>query len=139
MATVNPIPKPKARETWPSYVKRMMRVLAREFPNPRQRFAVIANTWRQHFGGAAVRKIARENPGKKVPLRNPGLTVFANPGKGPRVVGVLTSRVYAIQYRHATDGKDYEHKFKPGVKIELLADGSLRVRSTRGKPLWGNF
>lgn len=51
----------------------------------------------------------------------------------------LSHRVYAVQYRHAEDGKDYEHKFGRGVCMELLSDGSVRLYHSQGKPLFGEF
>lgn len=68
--------------------------------------------------------------------KNPSLVTFANPRKA---VALLSKRAYAIQYRHAEDGNDYSHKFKAGVCIELLSDGSVRLYRNDGKSLWGDF
>ena len=69
--------------------------------------------------------------------KNPSLVTFANPRA--RVTAQLSKRVYAVQYRHVEDGQDYEHTFKTGVCMELLSDGSVRIYSRSGKPLWGDF
>lgn len=75
--------------------------------------------------------------GVKVPRRNPPL-VIVNPPGAARVVATLGYPV-EIRYRHAQDGHYYKHAFKTGDVIELLADGSFRVRNKRGKTLWGDF
>jgi hypothetical protein len=69
--------------------------------------------------------------------RNPPLVAFANPRR--RVVAQLSRRVYAVQYRHCEDGKDYSHEFHAGVCLELLSDGSIRIYSRTGKPLFGDY
>lgn len=48
----------------------------------------------------------------------------------------LSKRVYEVAYKHDDDGKDYKHDFGPGVCLELLSDGSIRIYSMSGKPLW---
>lgn len=83
-------------------------------------------------------KRRRNGPGYNVPAeRNPPLVAFANPSRRP--VAQLSRRVYAIQYRHTEDGKDYTHDFKGGVCMELLADGSIRIYSMSGRKLFGDF
>ena len=56
----------------------------------------------------------------------------------PRVVGLLGTPL-TIRYRHARDRKLYEHKFGRTARVELLSDGSVRICSTQGKPMWGDF
>lgn len=70
--------------------------------------------------------------------RNPALTVVRNPTRTSRSRDgqVLTDRVLAIQYIHNADGKAYEHKFKRGVTVEFLPDGSARLYRKDGRPLW---
>lgn len=68
---------------------------------------------------------------------NPPLVVV-NPPRGARVAGVLGVPL-EIKYKHAQDGKYYRHTFKRGDVIELMADGSFRVRNRDGKTLWGDF
>lgn len=107
-----------------------------------------AKEYAKLYGGAASRMsenpVARQN---RAPRRkpNPKVTVFhANP-KGRRVVpfsggSVLQStRVFEIAYKHVQDGDDYIHKFRRGVCLELLPDGSLRIYSHDGKRLWKSF
>jgi len=74
-------------------------------------------------------------PARAGGLRNPGLTVVRNPSRS-RGSRVLTDRVLAIQYIHGADGKAYEHKFKRGVTVEFLPDGSARLYRKDGRPLW---
>lgn len=69
--------------------------------------------------------------------QNPPLVAFANPGR--KLVSTLSNRVYAVQYRHADDFKDYQHKFGAGVCMELLSDGSVRLYHRDGKPLFQEF
>lgn len=73
--------------------------------------------------------------------RNPPLTILGNPAlpRGLRVSRQLSRRVFAIQYKHVQDGKDYQHDFASGVCMELLNDGSIRVYSMTGKRLWKVF
>ena len=52
---------------------------------------------------------------------------------------VLSDRALEIAYTHAEDGKDYQHKFRRGVRIQLLADGSARLYRPDGRPLWKTF
>lgn len=67
---------------------------------------------------------------------NPPLAVV-NPPRA-RVVGTL-GRPISIRYQHATDNKFYEHKFGRTARIVLLDDGSVRIESTQGKTMWGDF
>src|SRR5574337_338448 len=111
----NPIPQPKRNEGWQHYVSRLMRDtrMLREFPSPQQRMAVIANTWRSVYG-------ARSHA---APKRNPPLVVIGNPGA--HTLGYPLS----IRYQHAEDGLFYEHKFGDDDVIELMQDGTLRIRN----------
>lgn len=63
-----------------------------------------------------------------------GLTVFANPRRSK--AAVLSQHVEQVRYRHAEDGKWYKHDFDPGASIELMRDGSARIRRKDGKPVW---
>lgn len=66
---------------------------------------------------------------------NPPLTVFslANP---PRRGGQLMSRrLYTIEYKHAGNGKDYYHDFKPGTQMIAEPDGSIVIRRP-GSRVW---
>lgn len=56
----------------------------------------------------------------------------------PHVVGVLGAPI-VLRYRHARDRKLYQHKFGRTARVELLSDGSVRICSTQGKPMWGDF
>lgn len=64
---------------------------------------------------------------------NPDLMVFReNPGE------VWSGRVYDLRYRHDEDGGDYIHDFRPGVHMEGLEDGSVRLFHP-SRPLWRDF
>ena len=64
---------------------------------------------------------------------NPELLTFHdNPG------GVWSSRVYDLRYRHDSDGEDYVHDFKPGVRMQGLPDGSVRLFHP-SRRLWEDF
>lgn len=67
---------------------------------------------------------------------NPPLAVFANPSKGGEL---LSDRAFALEYRHAADGKAYRHDFKTGVRIECMPDGSVRLYRMDRKPIFGEF
>jgi hypothetical protein len=58
---------------------------------------------------------------------------------GVRVAGTLSREALEIRYVHATDGDRYVHKFKKGVTIQFLSDGSARFYRPDGRPLWRNF
>lgn len=63
---------------------------------------------------------------------NPPLAVYAlNPP--------MSHRVYAIEYKHAEDGKDYRHDFQTGVLMAPQSDGSLVIRHKANKPLVEDF
>lgn len=49
------------------------------------------------------------------------------------------SRVYSVTYRHADDGHDYKHDFKPGVELVARPNGSLELVSSSGKQLYADF
>lgn len=64
------------------------------------------------------------------------------PRKGSKRVEKLSDRVCHIEYYHAAGGKrdrPYRHEFKAGVCMELLTDGSVRIYSKSGKPLYKWF
>lgn len=65
---------------------------------------------------------------------NPDLLVFQeNPPDA-----VWSRRVYDLRYRHDDDGADYVHDFRPGVHMEGLEDGSVRLFHPRRR-LWRDF
>lgn len=68
--------------------------------------------------------------------RNPHLLVIGNPARGH---SSWSNRVYAIQYKHAADGKDYEHEFEPGVCLRANKDGSVTIYRNDGRPVWEDF
>jgi hypothetical protein len=51
----------------------------------------------------------------------------------------LSDRAVAIKYRHRKDGQYYEHTFRPGVRVGLLDDGSVKLTSAEGRRLWRDF
>jgi len=64
---------------------------------------------------------------------NPDLLTFHdNPG------GVWSHRVYDLRYVHDDDGENYIHEFKPGVRLQGLPDGSVRLFHPRRR-LWEDF
>jgi hypothetical protein len=71
----------------------------------------------------------------------PAVWIFANPGRGRKTRGskILSSRCYAVEYRHHEDGKNYRHDYTAGVTIEALPDGSLRMFRTDGRPVIRDF
>lgn len=70
-----------------------------------------------------------------MPTKNPARRVRSNPPRRGQLLGTPL----VIRYRHATDGKLYEHKFGRTARVELMPDGSVRICSTKGKPMWGDF
>lgn len=53
--------------------------------------------------------------------------------------GVFGEEVYDLRYRHADDGLDYVHDFGPGVELEGLDDGTVRLSHRADLPLWEEF
>ena len=85
----------------------------------------------RQFIGFALKRGAR--PADVRPMRR-------NPETLPTLVAIQQSeRVYEIKYKHVVDGDDYVHKFRAGVCMELLADGSVRLYRNDGRPLFRNF
>ena len=112
-----------------------------------ERSGLLAQRYSEALAKGATGQQAIESARRSVMTRklNPKVTVFhANP-KGRRVIpfsggSVLQStRVFEIAYKHVQDGDDYIHKFRRGVCLELLPDGSLRIYSHDGKRLWKSF
>lgn len=61
----------------------------------------------------------------------------ANP---PTRAAVVSRDVHEIRYRHAENGLDYFHTFnRNDVELIAMSDGTLRLRSRKGNPLWENF
>ena len=71
----------------------------------------------------------------KVPSRPRGRR--GNPPALP-VSHVQSDRVLDISYTHRDNGQDYVHKFAKGVRMQLLADGSVRLYRPDGRSLWSN-
>lgn len=66
---------------------------------------------------------------------NPAMVIYGlNPPE------VMSRRVYAIEYRHTKDGKDYRHDFDRGVSMSRV-DGArgIMLRRPDGKPLAKEF
>ena len=72
--------------------------------------------------------------------RNPPLVVMGfNPPKGKKL-GVLSHRVYALEYRHIGDGQDYRHDFAAGVDLVVTSGGDvIHLYRPDGKPLARDF
>jgi hypothetical protein len=51
---------------------------------------------------------------------------------------VFSENVEKIYYKHAEDGKYYKHKFKTGVCMKALEDGSILIYHP-SKTLWNNY
>lgn len=112
------------------------------------------STFRGHVYGTAAKALKEavtliQGPSRNPPRRrrtsssrtrgNPPLVVFGNPRGATRGAHILSREIHAIKYKHASDGKLYEHKFARGSAIELLPDGSIRVFSPTGVRLWNDF
>lgn len=65
--------------------------------------------------------------------QNPPLMIVGNPPSD------WSRRVYAIQYKHVKDGKDYEHEFEPGVCLRANKDGTVTIYRNDGRPVWEEF
>jgi len=58
----------------------------------------------------------------------------------PKVVKRFPAMHVEIKYKRTNGlyrGENFRHSFKADVAIEALSDGSLRLKSTSGKRLWG--
>lgn len=66
---------------------------------------------------------------------NPDLLVFR---ENPTDPDIWSHRVYDLRYRHDEDGADYVHNFRPGVRMEALQDGSVRLFHANRR-LWRDF
>ncbi len=77
---------------------------------------------------------------KKVLKKNPGVVVFANPGRVKKShARIISRKVYEIAYKHKEDDKDYKHEFKFGnVHMWGLSDGSILI-THKTESLWGDF
>lgn len=71
------------------------------------------------------------------PRANPLMAIVGNPPRGR--TSDWSNRVYAIQYRHASDGEDYDHDFAPGVCLRANTDGSVTLYRRDGRPVWQEF
>lgn len=54
-----------------------------------------------------------------------------------RRAGEIGERIYSIRYRHAQDGKDYQHDFGRGATLRALPSGDVLIENDRG-PSWEN-
>lgn len=77
----------------------------------------------------------RKNPRRSV--RRATTTRRRNPPALP-VSHVLSDRALALSYVHTENRKNYKHEFARGVRVQLLADGSVRLYRPDGRPLWSN-
>jgi hypothetical protein len=74
-------------------------------------------------------------------MPSPLLAVMGNPPL--RIVATLSRKAVALMYWHAGQGVDksrpYKHDFAPGVTVQLLSDGSVRLYRPDGLPLFNEF
>jgi len=76
---------------------------------------------------------------------NPALIVWPNPGGATRITvdKLLSSRAFALSYKHRDDGLDYEHPFSAGCQVlcAVTDTGQKIVVLTRpdGRELWADF
>lgn len=87
--------------------------------------------------GRQLDQLAREMRAQLVEgvHENPSvLAIVGNPGRSD-----WSNRVFAIQYKHAKDGKHYEHAFEPGVCLRSNKDGSATLYRRDGRPVWDEF
>jgi hypothetical protein len=100
---------------------------------------VAAETRAMRRGSTRVRTRAQAVAVGLAKARAAGVRVpRQNPPALP-VSYVLSDRALELAYTHNDDGKDYQHKFAKGVRIQLLADGSIRLYRPDGRPIWRNF
>ena len=73
---------------------------------------------------------------RRVTAPNPPLAIFANPPGE-----VQGQQVYAVEYQHAEDGKNYRHDFVDRVELVALPNGDalLRRANRADGPLWEDF
>lgn len=69
------------------------------------------------------------------PEENPGLVVL---GANPQPADIWSYRVLSLDYIHDDDGQAYTHAFKPGVRMQALADGGVRLYNPRRR-IWREF
>lgn len=73
---------------------------------------------------------------RPAPVRsNPYLAVL---GANPQPPGVWSTRVLQLDYIHDDDGQPYTHAFRPGVRMQALEDGSVRLYHPN-RPIWRDF
>lgn len=97
-------------------------------PRSRSEWAVIG----ERGDLAAAKRFAEEGGAYH---NNPNLLVLANP-KGGKLFG---KEVIEIRYVHAEDGRAYKHDFGSDVRMAAMPDGSVRLYSTTGRRIWGDF
>jgi hypothetical protein len=77
--------------------------------------------------------------------RNPPLGIrHARPKQHyqSQVVGTLSKELHLIRYRHAEDGRQYEHEFVNPTSVLALFDGEkhdILITSPDGWPIWQDF
>lgn len=59
-------------------------------------------------------------------------------GANPQPEGVWSRRVLSLDYIHDDDGQAYTHTFRPGVNMQALEDGSVRLYNGRRR-IWKDF
>jgi len=88
----------------------------------------------KHAYGATMRR----RPSAKAPMTDRELAHFRHTlGENPPAVEIYRN---IIEIRaEKSDGKRYVHKFGKGSQILGLPDGTILIRSRKGKRLWKNF
>lgn len=87
---------------------------------------------------ARGRFLPRKGKGKGKPAaKGDARKVRPNP---PSRAGIISVDVHELRYRHAENGENYFHPFRRNdVELIAMSDGTLRLRSRSGRPLWQEF
>lgn len=104
-------------------------------PSPAGVLGGVAGLGKVLLWGGALFVLAKAIEAAAAWRDNPALEVWENNPPGEPI----GRRVYAVLYRHAEDGGRYIHEFRPGVELSGEADGSVRLASRTGRPLWRDF
>lgn len=87
-------------------------------------------------GNPGRKRRAKTNGGKRAKAKGAAARARKNPaGAGT----IISDSVTELRYIRRGDGQRYFHPFKPGVRLVAQADGSLRLYSPVGLPLWKDF
>ncbi len=76
---------------------------------------------------------------------NPTLAIWGNPPGSVRVSfhRKMSGNVFAIEYNHAKDHKDYRHDFDPGADMVAAVTGDgqrvILIMARDGRELWEDF